>query len=85
MTDDTVGCAHLAVEHRTISAGDGCVSDVWQCALCDTRFSPNGNQVQPARHQPCGCVICFCEGDGPCTGCGAKFCGTPACVFKVGS
>lgn len=29
-----------------------------------------------ARHQPCGCVICRCEHDERCLGCGAKNCGT---------
>jgi hypothetical protein len=28
-----------------------------------------------ARHQPCGCVICVCEDDEQCQGCGAKSCG----------
>ena len=28
-----------------------------------------------ARNQPCGCVICICEGDDRCSGCGAKNCG----------
>lgn len=29
-----------------------------------------------AKHQPCGCVICDCEGQERCFGCGAKHCGT---------
>jgi len=28
-----------------------------------------------AKHQPCGCVICSCENDVQCGGCGAKHCG----------
>lgn len=40
--------------------------------------------VQPkrmlAKFQPCGCVICDCEADHRCHGCGAKNCGT----HKVG-
>jgi hypothetical protein len=31
---------------------------------------------QLARHQPCGCVICWCEDEEQCHGCGAKHCGT---------
>lgn len=33
---------------------------------------------QLARRQPCGCIICYCEDDDGCTGCGAKHCGTHA-------
>jgi hypothetical protein len=29
-----------------------------------------------AKHQPCGCVICTCEDEEKCHGCGAKHCGT---------
>jgi hypothetical protein len=29
-----------------------------------------------AKHQPCGCVVCTCEDDVQCHGCGAKWCGT---------
>jgi len=29
-----------------------------------------------ARNQPCGCVVCQCEDDNQCQGCGAKHCGT---------
>jgi hypothetical protein len=29
-----------------------------------------------AKHQPCGCVVCTCEDDVQCHGCGAKHCGT---------
>ena len=31
-----------------------------------------------ARHQPCGCIVCRCESDEQCSGCGAKNCGTHA-------
>jgi hypothetical protein len=29
-----------------------------------------------AKCQPCGCVVCTCETDDPCNGCGASHCGT---------
>lgn len=32
-----------------------------------------------ARNQPCGCVVCICEDDVQCQGCGAKNCGNPDC------
>jgi len=28
-----------------------------------------------ARLQPCGCIVCYCEDDERCHGCGAKVCG----------
>lgn len=33
----------------------------------------DGNEL--AKHQPCGCVICTCEHETQCQGCGAKHCG----------
>lgn len=35
-------------------------------------------EVKPrlAKHQPCGCVVCTCEDEEQCHGCGAKSCGT---------
>ena len=35
-----------------------------------------------ARNQPCGCVVCSCEDEVQCHGCGASNCGTKECVFK---
>jgi hypothetical protein len=29
-----------------------------------------------ARNQPCGCIVCICEDEVQCHGCGAKDCGT---------
>ncbi len=34
------------------------------------------------RRQPCGCVVCSCNDDERCHGCGGKMCGRPDCVFK---
>lgn len=31
-----------------------------------------------SRNQPCGCVICNCESEERCSGCGSKYCGTHA-------
>lgn len=36
----------------------------------------------PAREHPCGCVVCVCEDERQCHGCGAKSCGTPECVLS---
>lgn len=38
-------------------------------AICDA-----AGRGQFARYQPCGCVLCVCESDGQCFGCGAKMC-----------
>lgn len=35
-----------------------------------------GNDRQLARVQPCGCVVCYCENQVQCLGCGAEHCGT---------
>lgn len=29
-----------------------------------------------AKHQPCGCIVCTCDDEVQCRGCGAKHCGT---------
>lgn len=33
-------------------------------------------QPELAKYQPCGCVICTCEHETQCQGCGAKYCVT---------
>ena len=33
-------------------------------------------QKKLARVQYCGCIVCACENDEQCLGCGAKHCGT---------
>ena len=46
---------------------------------------PEDNQQPPKERQkiqPCGCVVCSCQDDAQCHGCGAKNCGTKECVFK---
>lgn len=38
-----------------------------------------------AREQPCGCVVCVCDSDERCYGCGAKNCDDPTtCVLRLG-
>ena len=37
---------------------------------------PAGRNNLLAKNQDCGCVICTCENDERCMGCGAKHCGT---------
>ena len=36
-----------------------------------------------AKHQPCGCVVCTCEDEIQCQGCGSRKCNTPDCVFDA--
>jgi len=40
--------------------------------------APDGGKEERllAKQQPCGCVICTCEDEIQCQGCGAKNCGT---------
>ena len=33
-------------------------------------------QMPLVKYQPCGCVICTCEDEVQCHGCGARMCGT---------
>lgn len=35
-----------------------------------------------AKRQPCGCVVCTCQSDVQCGGCGAKRCGKADCVLE---
>lgn len=36
------------------------------------------SKTELARNQPCGCIVCNCDNDERCVGCGAKNCGTHA-------
>ena len=38
------------------------------CPMC------GGSGKIPRREQPCGCILCVCEDDEQCQGCGAKLC-----------
>ncbi len=46
--------------------------------LCTYIKRPRPPKAQPmlTKHQPCRCVICTCEHETQCHGCGAKHCGT---------
>lgn len=46
----------------------------WSAA--HARYAGSGLEPLLAKHQPCGCVICTCENDEQCQGCGAKNCGS---------
>lgn len=37
---------------------------------------PAEQQIELAKYQPCGCVLCTCEHETQCQGCGAHHCGT---------
>lgn len=45
-------------------------------AKMDAALSAPTPVPELARNQPCGCVVCVCEGETQCFGCGAKNCGT---------
>ncbi len=40
-----------------------------ECQTC------GGNGIVPRKYQSCGCIICTCENEEQCQGCGAKTCG----------
>jgi len=46
-------------------------------ASVDRHRRGTSNECEPvmAKHQPCGCVICTCEDNEQCHGCGAHHCG----------
>lgn len=56
----------------------------WLCKYRDLKngdllyAAPQPTEQQPelAKHQPCGCVICTCEHETQCQGCGGHHCGT---------
>ena len=33
------------------------------------------SKPEPLRNQPCGCILCDCDSEGRCLGCGSKMCG----------
>jgi len=44
-------------------------------AKCRAILEDNSDKLL-SRNQPCGCVVCICEDEVQCHGCGAKNCGT---------
>lgn len=51
-----------------------CVSTAIDKTACESENGESDKQLP--RLQPCGCVICYCENQERCLGCGAKYCGT---------
>jgi len=47
-------------------------------ALCNMALTWLEVQQKPTlyKYQPCGCVVCTCENEEQCQGCGAMHCGT---------
>ena len=58
---------------KTIYGFDNPYSMPCVIALADTCLELGG-QRELARHQPCGCIVCACENEDQCQGCGAKTC-----------
>lgn len=57
------------------------VREIAERALAASPQPPNRTL---AKFQPCGCVVCTCENDEQCQGCGAKNCGKhPTGEFPV--
>ncbi len=87
----------MAENELTLKSGAGLTSEELG-NRCVNLSADNGNlrtenkalreQVQgirPKRVQPCGCVLCFCEDDVRCSGCGAENCGNPECEVAKGN
>jgi len=53
-----------------------CGEPVSECGCYPKSVKAEQPERLLAKHQPCGCVICDCEDDHRCHGCGAKHCGT---------
>ena len=45
-------------------------------AVPDDEVEASSDERALAKHQSCGCVVCTCEDEVQCQGCGAKHCGT---------
>ncbi len=65
--------------------GSGTVSGVWTdgCCMDEPETLYIRADLVPAvcesvleKYQPCGCIVCTCENDERCLGCGSKNCGT---------
>lgn len=64
--------ATVCYEDCLCEHGSGCKLE----AECGVHPQPVEQQPALAKYQPCGCVICTCEHETQCQGCGAKHCGT---------
>lgn len=56
------------------SFGEECLEPI-KCDQCDGFGTASTTEPVLDKYQPCGCVICTCENDVQCQGCGARHCG----------
>lgn len=68
--DNTLGC-HDFVIAKYLAA---CLGSLMQ-VKDDEKYLSDIGYGNLKREQPCGCVVCICEDDEQCQGCGAKHCG----------
>lgn len=61
-------CVSESAESETQASGQG--------FLDSSESSEEYSGLELARHQPCGCVVCYCENQVQCLGCGAEHCWT---------
>ena len=52
------------------------IADGWTVRRVRITDAAEPARRELARRQPCGCIVCYCESDTECSGCGAKSCGT---------
>lgn len=67
------------LESKLVDERISAASEYWELeARANDRIAELEGQVAPrlARNQPCGCVVCTCEDEIQCHGCGANHCGT---------
>lgn len=70
LVDKLVGSAYLDGVHEL-----GAASDETRSVRSALEQVLSQQAETLAKYQPCGCVICTCEDEKQCQGCGAKHCG----------
>lgn len=70
---DGIDNHHLNIAHIALTKAINILDDC-------KKLNPERNLN---KFQSCGCVLCTCEDEIQCHGCGAKNCGTKDCVLKL--
>ncbi len=73
---ETIGVEHLDTIHQALQIAEAAIQD---------RMDNHTHSSVLERQQPCGCIVCTCEDEERCHGCGAKECGEKECVFVTGN
>jgi len=78
--DECHGTGRVEESHRVDNSGRtvaafGCCDSCGGTGEALTATQQAAQKRVFAKHQPCGCVVCTCEDDERCHGCGARNCG----------